>query len=48
MLKKVREVGGSKFVEGFVSQEEYFVFNALFDREPVKLTEDGGDVLPGL
>ena len=35
-------------MEGFIGEEEDFVSDAGFDREPVKTDEGGGDVLPGL
>ena len=34
-------------MEGFVSEKEEFVGDAGLDRQPVKVDECGGDVLPG-
>ena len=34
-------------VEGFVGEEESFEIDAMFDGEPVKRVENGGDVFTG-
>ena len=48
MGKEVRQVLGGHGVEGLVSEEEEFVRDAEFHREPMKVNESGGDMLPGL
>ena len=48
MVEKIGQVVGGKCMKAFVSEEEEFIGNAAFDREPVETDEGGGDVLPGL
>ena len=43
----VPEGGWSLVVEGFVSEEEYFELNPLWDREPMEFLEIGDDVVMG-
>ena len=47
-MKKVSDVLGCQRMKCFVSEEEDFVADALFDWQPMEFLEDGGDVLPGL
>ncbi len=45
--EEVSEIGWSQVVKGLVGDEEDFEMDTLFHREPVKLTEDRGDVISG-
>lgn len=47
MVEQVSEVGRGLVVKGFVSEEKDFKVDALWDREPVEVLEDGGDVVTG-
>ena len=42
---EVTEVLGSLVIEGFVSGDQYFIVNPVFDWEPVEVVEDRGDVI---
>ena len=46
-VEQVSEVGRGLVMEGFVCEEEDFELNALWDREPVEVLEDGGNVFTG-
>ena len=47
MVEQICEVGGGLVMEGFVSEEKEFELDALWDREPVEVLEDRGDVVTG-
>lgn len=47
LLQEVGEVGRGQVMEGFVGEEEELVLDAVLNREPVELLEDGGDVFSG-
>ena len=44
-VQEIRQVGRGKVVDGHVCVQEEFVVDAVFDREPVEVLEDGGDVV---
>ena len=44
-MEEVAEVGGGSMVESFLCEEEVFVVDVVFNREPVKLDENRGDVV---
>ena len=44
VAEEVREVGGSKVVQSFEGREKYFEVYPVFNREPVEVMKDGGDV----
>lgn len=46
-MEQVCEVRGGQVVEGFECDEEDFELDALWDGEPVKIAEDGGDMFAG-
>ena len=41
------EVGWGLIVEGFECSYEYFEIDSVFHWEPMEVTEDGCDVVPG-
>lgn len=45
-MEEVSKVVGSKCIEWFVGEED-FIGNTGLDSQPVKLHEDGGDLLSG-
>ncbi len=45
MVEQVSEVRGSLVMKGFVSEEKSFKLDVLWDREPVEVPENGGDVI---
>ena len=45
LVEEVGEVGGSQVVEGLVGGEENLEMYPVFNREPVKVMEDWGDVV---
>ena len=42
--EELRQIRGGKVVDGLECVEKGFKSNSEFDREPVKLLEDGGDM----
>ncbi len=46
-VKQVDEAGGGLVVEGFMSEEKDFKLDPLWDREPVEVLEDRGDMVTG-
>ncbi len=46
-MKEGREVRRCKVMESLEGEKENLIIDALFDREPVKLLKDGGDVFCG-
>ena len=46
-MDEVRQIWGGEVVYGIECIEEDLVFNTVFDREPMKLVQDGGDVTDG-
>ena len=46
-MDEVRQIWGGEVVYGIECIEEDLVFNTVFDREPMKLVQDGGDVTYG-
>ena len=44
-VEQVTEVGRGLVMEGFVCEEKDFELNSLWDREPVEVPEDRGDVV---
>lgn len=47
-MERVSEVEGGLVMEGFVSEEEDFELDPLWDREPVEVLEYRGDVVTGV
>lgn len=48
LVEKVGHVVWGECMEAFVSEEEKFIRNTVFDWEPVEMDEVRGDVLPVL
>lgn len=46
-VKKIGQIGRSEVVNGLKCKQKDFERDAELDREPVKLLEDGGDVVRG-
>ena len=46
-MEQVPEVGGGLEMEGFVGKEEDLEMDALWEREPVEVLQDRGDVVMG-
>ena len=46
-MEEVGQIGRCKVVEGFESMEEDFEIYTEFNREPVELLQDRGDVMEG-
>ena len=40
MGNKIREVGWSKLMEGFIGEQKNFIINVLRDGKPVEFLED--------
>jgi len=47
VVEQVGKVAGGLTMEGFVSEEKDFVADPLCDGEPVKVLENGSDVITG-
>lgn len=45
MLEQISEIGGGLIIKSFVSEEKDSKLNPLWDRKPVKLLEDRGDMV---
>ena len=46
-VDEVRQIWGSKVMDGLKCKQEDFEFEAELNREPVELLEDRGDVVDG-
>ena len=46
-VEEVGQIGRCEVMEGFESMEEDFEINTEFNREPVELLQDRGDVMEG-
>ena len=46
-VNQIRQIGGREVMDSFKGMEEDFESGSIFDREPVKLLENGGDVMKG-
>lgn len=46
-VEQVTEIGRGLVMEGFVSEKKDFELNSLWDREPVEVPDDRGDVVTG-
>ena len=46
-VEEIRQVGGGEVVNGLESVQQDFEVSSELDGEPVKLLEDGGDVMKG-
>ena len=46
-MDEVRQIWGGEVMYGIECIEEDLIFDTVFDREPVKLVQDGGDVTAG-
>lgn len=46
-VKEISKVGGSKVMECFEGEKKDFEVYAVGDRKPVKVLEDGGDMVVG-
>ena len=45
--EEIRQIWGGEVVDGIECVEKDFECNSEFDREPVKLLENGGDMVKG-
>ncbi len=48
VVEQVSEIGGGLDMEGFMREEKDFELDLLWDREPVEVLEDRGDVVTGV